>query len=137
MILRRRPAVRWLGLGILGWTALSLLSRTGFNPDPTDPANVAPITLVNDTTTAVRVLWCGGDGADACAEQDDLGVIPAGTTRQVRISSYEVLLRVRTAAGPGRYVCEDGAPGSRLALGSSYLSTASAYDHCLDGDPAP
>jgi hypothetical protein len=116
---------------ILGW---AVLAATGFNPDPTDPANVAPITLVNDTATAADVRWCSSDGSNACTEEDDLGRVPAGTTRQVHISSYEVMIHVEGTTGPGRFACEDNAPGSRMSLRASYPSMKSAYDHCSDGD---
>ena len=115
---------------LLGLAALAL---AGCNPDPTDPENVDPIALVNGTSNPVHVFWCAGDGDNECAEQRSLGVIPARAIRNVHISSYEVMLHVKTASGPGGYVCEDDAPGSRIALSASYPSMKSAYDHCLDG----
>ncbi|MEV7387145.1 MULTISPECIES: hypothetical protein [unclassified Streptomyces] len=122
--------------GPLVLLSLVPLCLAGCNPDPTDPENVAPITLTNGTSDAVRVFWCAGDGDDACAEQESLGVVAAGGTRRVRISSYEVLLRIKPASGPGGYVCEDDAPGNRIALSTAYPSAESAYDHCADGSSA-
>lgn len=115
---------------------LSLFSLVGCNPDPTDPENVAAITLSNSTPGAMRVFWCASDLGNACSEEDSLGLVPAGATRQVHISSYEVLLHIKDAGGPGRFVCEDNAPGNRIALNASYPSMKSAYDHCVDGPPA-
>ncbi|MGX1541116.1 hypothetical protein [Streptomyces adustus] len=108
------------------------LCLVGCNPDPTDPENVAPITLMNNTPNAVRVLWCAGDGDNECSEQDSLGPIAAGGTRHVQISSHEVLLRITSASGPAGYVCGDDISGSRIALSPSYPSVKSAYDHCSD-----
>ncbi|MFJ4515079.1 hypothetical protein [Streptomyces sp. NPDC088816] len=116
--------------------SLVALCTAGCNPDPTDPENVDPIALTNDTSDAVHVFWCAGDGDNECAEQYSLGVVAARDTRHVRISSYEVLLRIKPDSGPWRYVCEDDAPGSRIALSASYPSMKSAYDHCSDG-PSP
>lgn len=113
--------------------SLTALALAGCNPDPTDPENVDPIVLVNDASGPVHVFWCAGDGDNECAEQRSLGVIPAGAKHNVHISSYEVVLHVKAASGPGGYVCEDDAPGSRIALGALYPSIKSAYDHCLDG----
>lgn len=121
---------RFATMVLLGLAALAI---AGCNPDPTDPENVDPIALVNSTSHPVRVFWCAGDGDNECAEEHSLGVIPAGAHRTVHISSYEVMLRVKTASGPGGYVCKDDAPGSRIALGASYPSMTAAYDHCLDG----
>lgn len=125
--LNRRIAML-VGAGLS--TALSL---TGCNPDPTDPENVDPITLVNDTSAAVQVSWCSGDGGDVCSQEMNLGPIPAGTVRQAHISSYEVVLAVRTPTGPARFLCEVNAPGSRITLSTSQPSVKSAYDHCADG----
>ncbi|MFB7455191.1 hypothetical protein [Streptomyces sp. NPDC056188] len=111
----------------------AVLCLAGCNLDPTDPENVAPIALTNDTSEDMHVFWCAGDEDNACTEQHSLGVIAAGSTRHVQISSYEVLLRIKSASAPGRYVCEDDAEGSRIALSSSYPSVKSAYDHCADG----
>ncbi|MFJ9709040.1 hypothetical protein [Streptomyces sp. NPDC101234] len=122
--------------GPLVLLSLVPLCLAGCNPDPTDPENVAPITLTNGTSDAVRVFWCAGDGDDECSEQESLGVVAAGGTRRVRISSYEVLLRIKPSSGPGGYVCEDDAPGNRIALSTSYPSAESAYDHCADGSSA-
>lgn len=116
---------------------LAALALTGCNPDPTDPENVDPIALVNGTSNPVHVFWCAYDGDNECAEQRSLGVVPAGAIRNVHISSYEVMLHVKTASGPGGYVCEDDAPGSRIALSASYPSVKSAYDHCPDGASPP
>lgn len=112
---------------------LAALCLAGCNPDPTDSENVAPITLTNDTSNAVHVFWCAGDADNECTEQDSLGVIAARGTRHIHISSYEVLLRIKPASGPGGYVCADDAPGSRIALSTSYPSVKTAYDHCSDG----
>lgn len=113
--------------------ALAAPCIAGCNPDPTDPENVAPIALTNDTSNAVHVFWCAGDGDNACAEQHSLGVVAARGDRYVQISSYEVLLRIKPASGPWGYVCAVDAPGSRIALSASYPSMKSAYDHCSDG----
>ncbi|MFF4310772.1 hypothetical protein [Streptomyces sp. NPDC001507] len=113
--------------------SLAVLALASCNPDPTDPENVDPIALVNSTSNPVRVFWCAGDGDNECAEEHSLGVIPAGAHRSVHISSYEVVLHVETASGSGGYVCEDDAPGRRIALSASYSSMKAAYDHCLDG----
>ena len=110
-----------------------VLCLAGCNPDPTDPENVAPITLTNGTSDTVHVFWCAGDADHVCTEQYSLGVIAAKGTRHVRISAYEVLLRVKPASGPEGYVCAYDAPGGRIALSSSYPSVKSAYDHCADG----
>lgn len=118
----RRVAVAALGPAVL--------FLVGCDPDPTDPGNVAPITLVDDTPHAVHVFWCAGDTGDACTEQRSLGVVAARGTLRVRVSSYEVLLRIRTSSGPDGYVCRDGAPGGRMTLSRSYASVKSAYDHC-------
>lgn len=115
---------------LLGVAALAV---AGCNPDPTDPENVNPIVLVNSTSNPVHVFWCAGDGDDECAEQHSLGVIPAGANRNVHISSYEVMLHVKTASGPGGYICEVDASGSRIALNAPYPSMKAAYGHCLDG----
>ncbi|WP_445280485.1 hypothetical protein [Streptomyces sp. DSM 118148] len=128
-VLNRRVA-RIATMILLGLAALSI---AGCNPDPTDPENVDPIALVNSTSNPVRVFWCAGDGDNECAEEHNLGVIPAGAHRTVHISSYEVMLHVETASGPGGYVCEDDAPGNRIALRASYPSMKAAYDNCLDG----
>lgn len=111
---------------------LAPLSLAGCNLDPTDPDNVAPITLVNNTSAAVHVFWCGGDGSNECAEQYKLVVIRAAATRNVHISGSEVLLHIKTASGSEGYVCEDDAPGSRMVLSPSYPSVKSAYRHCSD-----
>ncbi|WP_330337927.1 hypothetical protein [Streptomyces sp. NBC_00557] len=121
---------RFATMILLGLAALAI---AGCNPDPTDPENVDPIALVNSTSNPVRIFWCAGDGDNECAEEHSLGVIPAGSNRTVHISSYEVMLHVKTAAGPGGYVCEVDAPGSRIALSASYPSMKAAHDHCLDG----
>ena len=121
--------VRGVTLALL---SLACLCLAACNPDPTDPENVAPITLTNNTSNAVRVFWCAGDGDNECSEQDSIGPIAAGGTRHVQISSYEVLLRITSASGPERYVCGDDAPGSRIALSPSYPSVKAAYDHCSD-----
>lgn len=118
----RRVAVVALGPAVLGLAAC--------DPDPTDPGNVAPITLANDTSHPVHVFWCAGDADDACTGQQSLGAVAARGTRRVRVSSYEVLLRVSASPGPDGYVCRDGAPGGRMALSRLYASVGSAYDHC-------
>ncbi|KUN84127.1 hypothetical protein AQJ66_16500 [Streptomyces bungoensis] len=118
----RRVAVVALGPAVL--------CLAGCDPDPTDPENVAPITLANGTSHAVHVFWCAGDAGDACTEQESLGVVAARGTRRVRVSSYEVLLRVSASPGPDGYVCRDGAPGGRVTLSRSYASVGAAYDHC-------
>ncbi len=123
-------AARFATMILLGLAALAI---AGCNPDPTDPENVDPIALVNSTSHPVRVFWCAGDGDNECAEEYNLGVIPAGAHRTVHISSYEVMLHVKTASGPGGYICEDDAPGNRIALSAPYPSMKAAYDHCQAG----
>ncbi|MFG2949253.1 hypothetical protein [Streptomyces adustus] len=123
-------AARFTTMILLGLAALAV---AGCNSDPTDPENVDPIALVNSTSHPVHVFWCAGDGDNECAEEHSLGVIPAGAHHTVHISSYEVMLHVKTASGPGGYVCEDDAPGRRIVLGAPYPSMKAAYDHCLAG----
>ncbi|MFC1400439.1 MULTISPECIES: hypothetical protein [Streptacidiphilus] len=132
-LLRRRRLTHAVALMLLG---LSVFSLEGCNPDPTDPENVDPITLANNTSGAVRVFWCASDWGNVCSEKKGLGRIPAGATRQVHISSYEVVLYLTDAGGSGGFVCEDNAPGNRIALDVSYPSMKAAYDHCIDGPSA-
>jgi hypothetical protein len=73
--------------------SLAVLCLAGCNPDPTDPENVAPVNLMNDASNVAHIFWCLGRG-----------------TSHVQISSYEVLLRIKAASGPGEHVYEDDAP---------------------------
>jgi hypothetical protein len=124
---RHMGTVRALGALILG---VALISLSGCNPDPTDPDNVSPIALVNDTARTVHVSWCSGDGTNQCQELASLGSIPAGKSHEVHISSYEVVLQLGGGADAIRYVCKEDAEGSRITLSASYPSMAMAYRHC-------
>ena len=111
---------------------LALMVAGCVNLDPTDPSNVSPITVVNDTQETVGVAWCADDGS-SCREQRRLGNLRPGSSGHYQISSYEVVFRLGFKRTAEMYLCRDNAPGSLVKVSDSTTSLKSAYDSCGTG----
>lgn len=99
--------------------------------DATDPENVAPIHVVNDTSDTVAISWCSGDDS-SCKERRKLGFLQPTKEVSYKISSYEIVFRLETA-GVVKYLCQDDAEGSRVKISNSFSNLNTAYKKCGGG----
>lgn len=108
---------------------LLVLTAAACAADPTDPSNVAPVRLVNDTSDRIHVSWCSGDDAQ-CTERRQLGDVKPEGRAEYKISSYEVVFRLETGDGAAKYLCKDGAEGSTMEVSKSVSDLTSAFKNC-------
>ncbi|WP_317443871.1 hypothetical protein [Streptomyces collinus] len=108
---------------------LIMLAATACNVDPTDPDNVPPVRLVNDTSARIHVSWCSGDDAD-CKERRGLGELRPGGRAKYKISDSEIVFRLDMDGGAVRYLCKDEPEGSTMNVSKSVSDLDSAYKNC-------
>ncbi|MET9912981.1 hypothetical protein ABZZ74_40480 [Streptomyces sp. NPDC006476] len=109
--------------GLLALTAAACAA------DPTDPGNVAPVRLLNDTSDRIHVSWCPGDDTQ-CKERRQLGDVKPEGRAVYKISSYEVVFRLEAEDGAAKYLCKDGAEGSTMEVSKSVSDLKSAFKNC-------
>ncbi|MBM9506395.1 hypothetical protein [Actinacidiphila acididurans] len=120
----RAQAVWSLLLVGIGATSVSCV-------DPTDPAQVEPVALLNDSRTAVNVSWCGED--TGCKDHEVLGTVAPRKKSTYRISSYEIVFRLEFGDGSVKFLCRDDAEGTTMRSSAAVSTIGLAYRNCSQG----
>lgn len=108
---------------------LIVLAATACNVDPTDPDNVSPVHLVNNTSARIHVSWCSGDDA-YCKERIKLGELRPERRAEYHISDSEIVFRLDMGGGAVKYLCKDEPEGSTMYVSKSVSDLDSAYKNC-------